>query len=197
MLSARTKAWELISRRVYGESPRGRSIWRDRIIASPPGPPCLLSFSPRFSALSLFLLVPVRRGPKCCWLDGQTNGRTKRLAANRQGLAGRNPLSTLSLPLSFSAATFMTRERQNQRIRLSNVLFDSYWQTLFVSAETREIKFRRLEGKKGTKESEESWGTFSSTFRELWRRGQLNFDKWRSKMRKMGEFCKMKRQDFV
>lgn len=53
VLSARTKAWELISRRVYAESPRGRSIWRDRIIASPPGPPC----SPFSLSLSLCPLL--------------------------------------------------------------------------------------------------------------------------------------------
>lgn len=98
VLSARTKAWELISRRVYAESPRGRSIWRDRIIASPPGPPC----SP--FPLSLSLSAPtVRRGPKCCRLDGQTNGRAKRLAANRH--RGCRPQPSLSPQI-----VLMTRE---------------------------------------------------------------------------------------
>lgn len=96
IVSVRTKAWELISRRVYMvEPPRGRSIWRDHIIASAAHHLAL----PFTSVFRLYL----RRVETC--LDGQTNGQTKRLQANRQGLAGRASATPLTTRLSIPTLT--------------------------------------------------------------------------------------------
>lgn len=88
VLSARTKAWELISRRVYAESPRGRSIWRDRIIASPPGPPCSpfsLSLSVRSYCPKGAEMLPAR------WTNQRSGEKTS--GESTQGL----PAATLPL----------------------------------------------------------------------------------------------------
>lgn len=87
-LSARTKAWELISRHVYGESPRGRSIWREHIIASPPGPPF------RFSLfLSTFALLSEGGRNVVVWMDTPTVGQKDYQRIDRGWLA--NPIPTI------------------------------------------------------------------------------------------------------
>lgn len=72
-----------------------------------------------FLSLSLSLSAPtVRRGPKCCRLDGQTNGRAKRLAANRH--RGCRPQPSLPRSCSWPVNT-------GERIRLSLHCFRLHW----------------------------------------------------------------------
>lgn len=93
IVSVRTKAWELISRRVYELSPLEGAAY-GTITSSHQRRTTWPSLLPPASVFRLYL----RRVEAC--LDGQTNGQTKRpLRANRQGLPPSvTPPTHLSIP---------------------------------------------------------------------------------------------------
>lgn len=93
-----------------------------------------------FPFLSLSLSPTVRRGPKCCRLDGQTNGRAKRLAANRRRGCRPQPSLPFQIVLmtrehgwtnsTFVALLSFTLMRCGRRRKCNKILgsnFDNWW----------------------------------------------------------------------